>query len=324
MDAASSNPTLATDTVHSPTQLWSYRVPSPPRLNVPPPAVNRRGVPEINLNQGGTLDFESNGFTNVEFLKAVTYDNLVTQNAMLEWKYEQRRQAQQILPFLWLGPVTAARDAVFLQKEGITMVLAVRNTLSAQARLLGSKAAEALGIESRAVDVTGNQELIAAFPRAIEIINRHLCEAYEADMNRPGSANESDHATTPGRVLIFCETGNERSATLVVAYIMAMYSTDCVKAIQLAQAQRFAVSIDDSLKYLLQSYESILKAKRDVIQAGSLGDSLTPVHYSEANSEPRRNSKRNLDEVYDDMEVDGPGEDIARSEERNALAPFQD
>lgn len=317
MEYAGENAHSATDAIHLPAQLWSYRVPSPPRVNVPPPALDDFGIPEIHLEPDSITNFETNGLANIDFLKAVTYDHLVTTNAMLDWKYEQRRQAQQILPFLWLGPATAARDADFLQNNQITMVLAVRNVLSAQARLLGSKTAERLGIESKAIDVAGNQELIAEFPRAIDMINRHLHDAYRADQNRASGPKESNEKRLPGKILVFCETGNERSATLVVAYIMAMYSTGCVKAIQLAQAQRFAVSIDDSSKHLLQTYESILEAKRVVVQA-QLQEGINSF-----NAEPRRNNKRTLEDVYDEMEVEDDDGNDARSTERKASAPFQ-
>jgi len=271
------------------------------------------------------VDFDSTGFANAEFLKSVDLDDLVKRNAMLDWKYEQRRQAQQILPFLWLGPVAAARDSSFLQKSNITMVIAVRNTLSAQARLLGSKAAEGLGIQSETVDVAGNPELIAAFPRAIEMINLHLSKAYQVDQSKSTIRNGTDASDVPGKVLVFCETGNERSAAVAVAYIMAMYSVKCVKAIQLAQAQRFAVSIDDSMKHLLQTYESMLKAKRDVLSAGNGAwpSNPTPTRQDDANSEPHRNSKRTLDDVYDEMEVDGDEDDRIRFGERKASAPFE-
>ena len=325
MENLSPNTHSTTDAYHAPSQSWSYRVPSPPRFNVPPPPLDRLGIPEIRLDSNG-LDFESNGFANVDFLKTVTYDNLITQNAMLDWKYEQRREAQQILPFLWLGPVSAARDSNFLQKNGITMVLAVRNILSAQAKLLGSKAAEALGIESKTVDVAGNQDLIAAFPHAFDIINTHLAEMYKATKDRTALENGSNTSRPPGQVLVFCETGNERSATLVVAYIMAMYSIGCVKAIQLAQAQRFAVSIDDTLKHLLHNYEDMLKAKRDVTQAQARDrdQSLVPAQQSNNIEGLHRSSKRTLDDVYDDMEIDEKDGHEALSEGRRASAPFQE
>lgn len=250
------------DRTHSPSQTWSYRVPSPPRIVVPPPPLANNGIPDLQVVSSSKLsDFESSGFTNTDFLAKVTYNNFLKSNAMLEWKYEERRKSQQILPFLYLGPSSAAKDKAFLEREGITMVFAVRNTLSAQARLLGSKVAQELGIHTEAVDVAGNQELIAAFPRGIELINQHLSQIYKMQERTAASDRM-------GKVLVFCESGNERSASMVVAYIMAMYSKDLVTAVQIVQAQRFAVAFDDGMRNLLRTYESILKAKRDVMRLG--------------------------------------------------------
>ena len=229
----------------------------------------------------------------------------------------------------------AAKDPGFLQREGITMVIAVRNTKSAQARLLGSRVAQELGIETKTVDVAGNQELIAAFPRAIEAINSHLSAKYQQDLVRrtqEAAVAQASLPTIPGKVLVFCESGNERSATLVTAYIMAMYSMDVVKAIQIVQAQRFAVALDDSLRNLLGTYETILKAKRDVVQAGNrLLELSAGVGSSSAvlgvDSEAHRKSKRTIDDTYnDEMEVDGGVVhlDHGRFEMRDGLAPFRD
>ena len=242
--------------------------------------------------------------------------------------------AQQILPFLYLGPMAAARDRSFLQREGITMVLAVRNTMSAQAKLLGSKAAQEMGIGTKNIDVAGNQELIAAFPRAIEVINTHLSTMYRLQQARGAQATAAAQghlSSAPGKVLVFCESGNERSATLVTAYIMAMYSTDLIKAIQIVQAQRFAVAFDDSLRNLLSTYEIILRAKRDVVQADSRimgsGGTGKPGLGNGSSGGVGKSSKRTLDDVYDeemDMDEDAHRMDHGRFEGRAGSAPFQD
>ncbi len=319
---------------HSPAQSWSFRVPSPPRIIVPPPALNAHGLPDLKVVQDPAFDFESSGFANAEFLKTVTYGNFVTANAMLDWKYEQRRMAQQILPFLYLGPMSAARDKAFLQREGITMVVAVRNTMSAQARMLQTKAAQELGLETRMIDVAGNQELIAAFPRAIEVINIHLSTMYQREQARVAQETATGHfdrLPTPGKVLVFCETGNERSATLVTAYIMAMYSMDLVKAIQIVQSQRFAVAFDDSLRNLLSTYEMMLQAKRDIVQANVVVvDSQERVGVSgfdgRGGNQIASSSKRTFDVAYDeDMDMgDDVHLDAGRFEGRAGSAPFLD
>ena len=318
---------------HSPAQSWSFRVPSPPRIVVPPPNLSANGLPDLHLVSDGTHSFPSSGFTNTEFLKTVTYDNFVKSNAMLEWKYEERRKAQEVLPFLYLGPSSAARDKEFLIKEGITLVLAVRNTLSAQARLLGSKIAQELGIEVQAIDVQSNQELIAAFPRGIEIINVHLSQIYQEQQAQATQAGlDGGHTQArSGKVLIFCESGNERSASLVVAYIMAMYSRDLINAIQIVQAQRFAVAFDDSLRNLMLTYESILQAKRDVIQADSVPDSTNGIVVKGSTWNALAlgsKAKRSLHDAYDDNDMDtddGGGQmDFGRFEKREGMAPFTD
>ena len=322
----------------SPAQLWSYRVPSPPRVIVPPPALTSMGLPDLQIDQDSSFNFESSGFANAEFLKTVTYGDFMTVNNMVEWKYEQRRMAQQILPFLFLGPVSAARDAKFLRDSDITMVLAVRNTMSAQAKLLSSKAAAELEIETQYIDVAGNQELIAAFPRAIELINAHLSSMYRlAQSNKAQLHDSGGSPSAPGKVLVFCETGNERSATVVAAYVMAMYSMDIVPALQIVQAQRFAVAFDDSLRNLLQTYESILRAKRDVVKAGNgysgnghrangVSQNLLIGNHGADKAGGRKSSKRTLDEADDEMDTDADERFVMeeRFDKREGYAPFQD
>ena len=70
-------------TSHSPAQSWSFRVPSPPRITVPPPPLNARGIPILHVVQASPFNFESSGFDNVEFLRTVTYGNFICSNNML-------------------------------------------------------------------------------------------------------------------------------------------------------------------------------------------------------------------------------------------------
>ena len=329
--------------LHLPTHTWSYRVPSPPRVVVPPPIFGSNGSLDYNIGKKVLLDFEANGFAHSEFLKTVTYGDSISVDNMMAWKYEQRRMAQRILPFLFLGPISAARDLSFLRREGITMIMAVRDTMSADAKLLGSKAAVSAGIESRTIDVAGNQELIAAFPRAIEAVNAHLSARYEQQQQRTAelrSQGQQSESPVPGQVLIFCESGNDRSAGVVAAYIMAMFSLDLISTIQIIQSQRFCVAFDDSMRFMLQSYEAILLAKRDVAkstptlhtaQVGQAG--IENVGGVRATQNPMgdhqlvRASKRTLDEAYDaDMSMDdGDNQwDDERFEKRDGSAPFQD
>lgn len=193
---------------------------------------------------------------------------LITRNeyASLQpgWKYESRREAQLVTSFLYLGPLNAAKDAKALTETGITMLLVIRDLRTALGGMLnGAKMAQQLGIEAESVDVDGGQGLIAALPRAIRIINDHLIRVYHARFGGYAVLPE-DYQQRCGKILVFCETGNDRSAAVVAAYLMTMYGHTVVEAIQYIQNCRFCISFDDGLKDLLFNYQLILQAKRDV------------------------------------------------------------
>ena len=261
-------------------------------------------------------------------------------NNILDWEYDQRRKAQKILPFLFLGPMTAARDREFLKREGITMLLAVRNTMSAQAKLLSvGKVAGDLGLHSTTVDVAGNQELIAAFPRAIQEINSHMHHQYSLlkASTPPADGDRCLHRKTDnsiGKVLVFCESGNERSAAVVAAYLITMYNMDFIRTIQVMQAQRFCVAFDESLKALLQTYAAMVEAKRDVARSVLVQDEKLMLDDQSrrrtqdgADQVLAKGGKRSLDEAYStDVEMGNTSGnfDDERFDERGVSPPFQD
>lgn len=131
-----------------------------------------------------------------------------------DWKYENRRQAQAILSYLYLGPASASKDLDFLKRKCITMILVVRDTTMAIAKFMtAEKTAALLNIEAQTIDVEGSQQLIAAFPRVNELINRHLVSIHQKEIERTADLhynNANDGATSAGKVLVVCETGNER------------------------------------------------------------------------------------------------------------------
>lgn len=308
-----------TDNAAPPQQGWSYRIPSPPHIRVPPPKCNKLGIPDLRIDQDPS-NFDRTGFRNTEFLKTVTTDNIIRDNNYKDWKYEQRRTAQAILPFLWLGPLAAARDASFLQSHQITMVLALRNIQSGDAIRLRSKAAVQLGLESRAIDVAGNHEVIPALLSGIEIINTHVSDLHKKRQAETSFPSNTD-VSRLGKVLVYCESGNELSAILVAAYLMAIYSIDLVKAIQVVQAQRFCVPFDDASKFVLRTFGDILQAQRDSLVAtpgaphkGTAGDRTHSMAIR------AKGSKRNLDKMYNEEE---DGEMDIECETRKGYAPFQ-
>lgn len=189
------------------------------------------------------------------------------------------------------------------------MLLVIRDTVMAQAKFLsGDKVAAQLGIESTAVDVSGQQELIAAFPRAIKVINDHLISVYRKfDMR------------TWGKVMVFCESGNERSACVVAAYIMQMHNVELIEAIQYIQSQRFCIALNDEHKNLLYSWQQLLQARRHVSQDRN---SLQQPKIAYTFTPKCKRGRRDLDDD-EDMDVDPDrADDEARFDGRVAFKPF--
>ena len=303
---------LDSPTFHKATQQYRFDIPGPPRIALPPAAIAGHHSATLSLMDGAKQS-GSNGFDNTDFLRSVALSDLPDLSSVLNWRYEQRRDAQMVLPFLYLGPMSAAKDQKFLTEEKITLILAVRDRAAAQANFLTSRTAERLQIPSQVIDVADGLGLIASFPRGIDMINSHLSEMYQHH-SQTASQSSDGSPTNPGKVLVFCETGNERSAVMVVAYIMAMYSMDLRQAVQFVQTRRFAVAFDDPLKHLLSTYEMMLSAKRDVHKASTGGGMTGPNH-----------QKRTLGES-DDEEDPGTGlmRDHERFMQRPGLAPFMD
>ncbi|KUJ16804.1 phosphatases II [Mollisia scopiformis] len=292
-----------------PNGQYTFRAPSPPHIHIP----QANEDPNFLRNVPANREYSDDEQAILARVVAVQH----SLPAAVDWRYELRRKAQQILPFLYLGPSSSARDIESLRAEGITMLLVIRNTMTAQASLLsGEKVAKQLGIQSAAVDVAGNQELIAAFPRATKTINDHLISSYRRLACDDDAQNGRN---TWGKVLVFCESGNERSAAVVAAYVMSTFALDMVTALQYVQSQRFCVAYDDGLKNLLQAYDDILSARRSV----SRGTSAAP-------QVPATQAKRRRDDVDEDEDMDMGTMDVDRADDmerfagRSSYAPFLD
>lgn len=303
---------------HTPIQEYAYHIPGPPSIWVPSPVVGN--AEELSIQESASYDYDLTGFANVDFLKRVNHSNFNAPQSVLDWNHQQRWTAQAILPFLYLGPTSVVRDGSFLQQHGITMILRIRSSKSLNVVVANP------AIETRTMDVEGMQDLIASFPRGIEMINAHMSKLFKKRQH--AQVISGPLANSPyGSVLVCCETGNDRSPCMIAAYLMAMYAMDFVKAIQIVQAQRFSATIGEESKNILQTYHSILEAQRNVIRSDTAHTSRasrnaqTGYGFSQAN-------KRSLDDLYDDeIEDTGvaymlePGLPIGK---REGQAPFQD
>ena len=214
-----------------------------------------------------------------------------------------------VLPYIYLGPLVSAKDRTFLRREKITMLLGIRQRHSFESKLMNGalRVADELGIPYSTIDLADYQELIAAFPRVTADITAHMRQVhqkYQLQQTYSGLNTSATEQELPsmGKVLVFCESGNERAAGVVAAYLMEMHSdVDYVKAMQLVQAQRFCVNFDDGMKRLLQCYWDILQARRMCEDAHKTVGWQVPVGGA---AYKRGGSKRGLERDEEDMAVD--------------------
>jgi serine/threonine/tyrosine-interacting protein len=331
-----------------PAAPYAARPPSPPSIMIPAPNFLKANEPIVCVPSFANIDPLSLSAPELE---------IITQNRPQEaydsvnnWTYEDRRKAQEIVDFLWLGPSSVARDKDFLQKNGVTMLLAARDTRMAQARLMGvDRVAKELELHAETIDVQDHQDLIRSLPEAVRKINNHMLAVYhdQALSNQPGQLVQEGAMVIDktkfrrGKVLVFCETGNDRSAVVVIAYLMSVFGMTMIHACQFIQFRRFCVSLDEEMKYLLQTYEGILHAQKTVnkykLQNGHLNTPASTETSDMPNiglapalplrAQAKRGIEETLDEVDDDdMEgvTDGFEFDRDRYQDRPAFVPFVD
>ncbi|KAH8681236.1 protein-tyrosine phosphatase-like protein [Xylariales sp. PMI_506] len=342
-----------------PAAPYESRPPSPPAILIPSPNFLNANEPMKCVPSFANIDPQSLSFRDLE---------IITQNKPQEaydsvnnWTYEDRRTAQPVLDFLYLGPSSIARDKKFLQENGITMLLAARDARMAQARLMGvDRVAKDLGIYAEYIDVSDRQELIRTFPHAVRAINNHMLEVYRSQavsVEPQGAQGLGDDSMVidrgnfkRGRVLVFCETGNDRSAAIIVAYLMSVFGMNMVQACQFTQFRRFCVSLDEDMKFLLQTFEGILSAQKTVhrheflnpvsipsatdgSRSGTLSSTSTAITPSTPNTifstqtDPKTRLKRGIEDTIDNdemLDVDDFAYDRDRYTERPAFVPFVD
>ncbi|CAO2653636.1 Nn.00g030470.m01.CDS01 [Neocucurbitaria sp. VM-36] len=295
---------------------YSYRLPTPPRIVVPPPTLTT-DMPSLTIGGGSAEDVD------MSFLKELDLEDIVQKNTLVEWAYERRRQAQMILPWLYLGPMVAARDKTFLEREGITMVLGI---LSKANSMMGAvQAAKAVCLDVATIEAPNFYDLIARFAETTRLINTHVARVRHITLQKNG------HPIL-GKVLVFCESGNEKSAAVVAAYLMdTLGHFDYIKAMQVCQAQRFCVNFDDTIKNILRSHWDIVVARRSVACSNTPSPqengTLNGYNQNDTHLQPVQALKRSIDQTRDDEDLvmdDSTDESDALRFAGRDVTPFHD
>lgn len=121
-----------------------------------------------------------------------------------EWTYTMRRNMQEIIPGLFLGPYSSAQKNCLktLRDHGISHIICVRQDIEAQYIKPQINDLSITYLTLNIADTT-TENIIRFFPTVKQFID----EAFQKN----------------GKVLVHGNNGISRSATLVLAYIMEKY-----------------------------------------------------------------------------------------------------
>ncbi|NWW91449.1 STYX protein, partial [Rhynochetos jubatus] len=149
-----------------------------------------------------------------------------------DWTYPMRREMQEILPGLFLGPYSSAMKSKLpiLQKHGITHVICIRQNI--EANFIKPNFQQLF--RYLVLDIADNpvENIIRFFP------------------------NQSSR-----KVLVHGNAGISRSAALVIAYIMETFGVKYRDAFTYVQERRFCINPNAGFVHQLQEYEAIYLAK---------------------------------------------------------------
>ncbi|KAI7898065.1 TIP-1 family-domain-containing protein [Cokeromyces recurvatus] len=158
-----------------------------------------------------------------------------------DWRYEMRREIQEIIPGLFLGPFSACRKTNELKDLGITHILCCVDL--AEAKLFRTDLlAQHFKYHQLIVTDSNLQNLIQYFPSTSNYIHNILQQQ-------------------KGKVVVCCNGGMSRSPTFIVAYIMEYFNVDASQAYEFVQTKRLCINPNDGFKSQLKEYEPIYKAR---------------------------------------------------------------
>ncbi|KAG2234704.1 hypothetical protein INT48_004142 [Thamnidium elegans] len=128
---------------------------------------------------------------------------------MDDWVYEMRREIQEIVPGVYLGPFSACRQVQYLKEKGITHITCFVDLDEAKLFRTETMAAY-FNYQQLIVSDSNLQNLIQYFPSTSEYIRNVL----------------ANH----GKVVVCCNGGMSRSPTFVIAYVMETFNIDASQA----------------------------------------------------------------------------------------------
>ncbi|KIO21356.1 hypothetical protein M407DRAFT_245498 [Tulasnella calospora MUT 4182] len=157
-----------------------------------------------------------------------------------------RRDCQQIVPGVLLGPFQVSKDLSKLKELNISHILCIRDqkeSFSVRPRFPEQFTYLVLDVQD-----TEEQNLIRLFPQAKSFIENALAQG--------------------GQVLVHCNGGISLAPSFVIMFVMEHLNLNWEDALHLVQNRRYCISPNGGFLTQIKEYESIYKAAQQVQRYG--------------------------------------------------------
>ncbi|WVQ96675.1 hypothetical protein IAU59_003781 [Kwoniella sp. CBS 9459] len=159
---------------------------------------------------------------------------------------------QEVVDGLWIGDLVAAMDEDGLEQRGITNILSLLRP-----RLKFSPSFSVYPLE---IDDSADTDILTHLPSCVKWIqqilelNEQAAENSNASVERDPSIARAASDPKPGGVLVHCQAGMSRSATVVAAYLISAFDLDPVQAVMALKEKRPVVDPSETFWHQLGLY----------------------------------------------------------------------
>ncbi|KAH9507181.1 hypothetical protein Btru_056560 [Bulinus truncatus] len=205
----------------------------------------------MDMNENKQVDYIGNDFLPPGSLEQT--DDAVRNNS--DWEYAMRREMQEILPGLYLGPYASAMKSKLddLLNAGITHIVCIRQSI--EANFVRPNFPQHFRYLVLEMADCPTENIIRFFKQTKEFID--------------------DCLTNGGKVLVHGNGGISRSAAVVIAYVMEKCSMTSRDALACVRNKRFCISLNEGFLHQLIEYEHIYKAQCQIYSYQTLAAAQT-------------------------------------------------
>jgi serine/threonine/tyrosine-interacting protein len=157
------------------------------------------------------------------------------EHAPSDWRYEMRREMQEIVKGLFVGPYSCARNIDLLRSKQITHMLCIR-------------------------DITENHIIKQHFPTDFNYYILDVSDRADSNLIPFFHASNSfifDALAAGGKVFVYCNNGISRSPSVVICYLMQHHALSYKDAFSNVMQKRFCINPNACFKFQLSGYESM-------------------------------------------------------------------